>query len=111
MSGLSYWLNHLHAANSDPTSWKWGVPIDVPKSRLWLTESHRDHINGGFIYGAKEWGGHHGHFMGQFLPLLQPSLSNKMVERTGTQSMKIGHFKTKSWLNVKKKQLFVVFIA
>jgi hypothetical protein len=23
--GASYWLNHLNAANSDPTSRKWGV--------------------------------------------------------------------------------------
>jgi hypothetical protein len=33
---LSYWLNRLNAANSNPTSWKWGVPIVVLKSRLYF---------------------------------------------------------------------------
>jgi hypothetical protein len=40
---ISYWLNNLNAANSDPTSWKYGVvrgPHRCPKIPAPVAESH-----------------------------------------------------------------------
>jgi hypothetical protein len=36
---LSYWLNHLNAANSDPTSPKWGV-VRGPHTELGFLNVH-----------------------------------------------------------------------